>query len=380
MIYLDYNATTPIDSTVRNAMLDCMENHFANPASTTHTLGIKSSFLLDECRETIASLIDASSDNILFTSGASESNNMVLKGVAEYFYSQGPVHFIVSEVEHKCIINQCHYLERRGINVSYAPVNDKGIVTLDAIKKLVNPATKLISVMAANNETGSLMPIKEIADFCLKESILFHSDAAQYIGKLPFSIQDIPVDFLSFSAHKFYGPKGIGGIYFKDKSLLSDSPLIHGGGQEYGLRGGTINLPAVVGMAQAAKITKERVISDLARQNTMKNRFIEQLRADIPDIQFNGCLQQSLPNTINLSLQGIRSRFLMNKLKNKLALSSGSACNSAQQANSHVLTAMGMDDDRIQSSIRLSFGRETTIEQLDTARKYFLDIYQMVNR
>ena len=378
MIYLDYNATTPIEQSVRHSMLDCMENYYANPSSITHTMGVKSSLLLDECRQTISSLIDAESHHIYFTSGASESNNMVLKGVTDFFLEQGPVHIIVSEVEHKCILNQCEYLQKKGIEVSYAPVNELGIVTLDAVQSLVKPYTKLISIMAANNETGTLMPIKEVAEFCNEKSILFHSDAAQFVGKMPFSIHSIPVDFLSFSAHKFHGPKGIGALYCRNKSILSKYPLIHGGGQEYGLRGGTSNLPAIVGMAQAAKIAKERVNNDKEHQHSLKKQLIKKLKDDIPSIEFNGCTQQSLPNTINLSLRGVKSRFLMNKLKSKVALSSGSACNSKEQTHSHVLTAMGLDEERIQGSIRLSFGRDTTSEQLDIAHQHLVRIYKMV--
>ncbi|ELR66606.1 Cysteine desulfurase [Photobacterium marinum] len=377
MLYLDYNATTPIDPSVRMAMLDCMEHNFANPASKTHMMGIRNALLLEESREVIADLIDAPSNHIYFTSGASESNNMVLKGVADHFLGSEPVHFIVSEVEHKCILNQCEYLKNKGVEISYAPVNSKGRVELDSITALVRPETKLISVMAANNETGVLMPINEIAQYCQDNKILFHTDAAQLVGKMPFSVQTTLVDFASFSSHKFYGPKGIGGLYCRNKAILLNNPLIHGGGQEYGLRGGTSNLPAIIGMAKAAKIAKERVDSDSKKQKALKIKLIENLKHSVPNITVNGCTSASLPNTLNFSLCGIKSSFLMSKLKNKVALSSGSACNSEQQLGSHVLSAMGLDEDQIQSSIRLSFGRETTAEELDSALQHLTEIYQL---
>lgn len=374
-IYLDYNATTPLALEVKQEMIYCMENYYANTSSVNHYPGFLSNLYLEQCRQKVADLIDADKDTVFFTSGASESNNMILKGVVNHFRDSGSVHIITSTIEHKCILNACHYLEKDGVEITFLPVSPTGVIDLEALQAAIRPDTRLISVMAANNETGVLQPISEIAAIAKKHGILFHTDAAQMIGKQAFSVKNTGADLVSFSAHKFYGPKGIGGLYCANNGIMQQHPLIHGGGQEQGLRGGTVNLLAISGMAKAAEIAKTHLDIMVKKQLQLKKSFINKLLTQIPEAQVNGCQNNSLANTINFSLGTIKSSTLLNKLKKKLALSSGSACSSADQRTSHVLRAMGLHEEHMKSSIRLSFGRETSEQDLNHALALIEETY-----
>lgn len=369
ILYLDHNATTPVAREAQQAMLACMEAHFANTASATHTLGLRANIEAGLCRQKVASLLQVPADSVYFTSGATESNNMVLKGVAQHFLSSKEnVHIVASAVEHKCVLDVCRHLQRHhAVEVSFIPVDGRGVVDLDALRSALRPHTRLVSVMAANNETGTLQPIREAAAIARQHGALFHTDAAQWIGKLHFPAPEVQADFITFSAHKFYGPKGIGGLFCADRRILGSQPLIHGGGQEEGIRSGTLNLPAIAGMAAAADLARTHLPEEAARQYRLKQDFIDALMQAVPGVQINGCRQESLPNTINFSVPQVKASTLLKCLKHRLALSSGSACNSSDQRPSHVLEAMGYDDDRMQRSIRLSFGRDTTAEDLREA-------------
>jgi cysteine desulfurase len=382
MYYLDFNATTPLAPEAKQWMFECIDQYHANPASVNHVPGQKANRFLEQCRETIAGFIHAPKESIYFTSGASESNNTVLKGVINHFLhrqdNQRDIHIITSAIEHKCILNSCEYLEHfyegiANIEVSYIPVDSHGVIDVEALRVSIRPHTKLISIMAANNETGVLQPLNEIGSIARQHNILFHTDAAQLIGKMPFSVKNSNPDFVSFSAHKFYGPRGIGGLYCADNSLLLSHPLIHGGGQEQGLRSGTSNLPAIAGMAASAQLLKVDLPQIVVRQQSIKRAVIDLLQQSLPDIRFNGCLERSLPNTINFSISGVRATTLLNKLKKQVALSSGSACSTADQIPSHVLQAMGLDDENIQSSIRLSFGHDSILQNVSEAVQLIVD-------
>jgi len=346
MIYLDNNATTNMAPEVRATVIHCFDEYFANASSVSHYEGIRAQNYLEECRAIVAQMIGANAEFITFNSGASEANNTVIRAVSDYFLHTGKVHIITSSIE---------------------PVDRLGRVSIEALKEAIRPETRLISVMAANNETGVLQPLDQIGIIARQHGILFHSDAAQLVGKLPFSVTQSSPDFVSFSAHKFYGPKGVGALYSSRPDILRHSPLIHGGGQESGIRSGTVNLPAIAGMAKAAELFISSYPQRIAFQKEMKSYFIDLLESIMPDVVINGCRTQSLPNTVNFSLPGIKSSMLLKKLKMKVALSSASACHSTEQKPSHVLSAMGLDDALLQGAIRMSFSHMTEREELKTA-------------
>lgn len=378
MIYLDYNSTTPPAMEVINDVAKCMKEFYANSASISHFEGIKAYKKLNECRKIVAQFMDAETDYIFFNSGASESNNNVFRSIANYYSKLGKIHIITSQIEHKCILNVCSYLEKfKGVEVSYIPVDSSGVICLDALRNQIKPHTKMISIMAANNETGVLQPLNEVSKIAQEHNILFHTDAAQILGKIPFSISNINADFVSISAHKFYGPNGVGAIYCKRPEILSSYPLIFGGGQELGIRSGTVNIAGISGMAKAAEFCLSNYMDNSThRLELMKQNFIDSLLLTTKNVTINGDRYNSLPNTINLSFMGVKNSTLQKKLKMKLALSSASACSSNDQKPSHVLTAMGLDDDRIQGAIRLSFGLNTLPEELDQARELLVNTAQ----
>ena len=367
MIYLDNNATTVLDPDVRNTMFHCTEAYFANTASVGYYEGIKSNAYLESCRAVVARLIDAEPHHIVFNSGASEANNTVIRAVADYYLPHGRVHIITSMIEHKCLLSVCQHLHSYGVDVTYLPVDHLGRVCLGALQKAIRPDTRLISIMAANNETGVLQPLAEISEIARRHNILFHTDAAQWVGKLPFSVIAFKPDFVSMSAHKFYGPRGVGALYCSKPDILRHSPLIHGGGQESGLRSGTVNLPGVAGMAKAAEQFLSTYAQRVPAQKTMKEYLIDRLQHRLPEIVINGCPQQSLPNTVNFSIPGIKASTLLQKLKMKVALSSASACHSVEQKPSHVLTAMRLNELLLTGAIRLSMSHTTTKQELDDA-------------
>lgn len=367
MIYLDNNSTTLMAPEVRDAMLNCTKEYFANTAAVSHYEGIKANRYLEECRSAVAQLMDAKPDNIVFNSGASEGNNTVIRSVSDYYLPLGKVHIITSAIEHDCLLKVCKHLYRYGVEVTYLPVDPLGRISLDSLKEAIRPDTFLISIMAANNETGVLQPLAEVGAIAREHNILFHTDAAQWVGKLPFSVLEFQPDFVSISAHKFYGPRGVGALYCSRPDILRNSPLIHGGGQESGLRSGTVNLPGVAGMAKAAEMFLSTYNQRITDQRGMKKYFIDSLLAHLPEAVINGCHQQSLPNTVNFSIPGIKASTFLKKLKMKLALSSASACHSAEQKPSHVLAAMGLNEELLNGAVRLSMSHSTTLEELDCA-------------
>lgn len=377
-IYLAHNATTPIDEQALQAMLDCYKNNFANPNSVSHLPGLRAQQLLRTSRKNVAALINADINNIIFTSGATESNNIVLQGIAHHFRQHlSRPHIIVSEIEHASVLRCCESLSLDGIECSLAPVDSNGKVIIETLKSLIKPETCLISVMAANNETGVIQPLKDITTLAKQNGILMHTDAAQFVGKMPFDVSEIPVDFMSISGHKFYGPKGIGALYAHQKNILKTSSIFHEGGQEFGIRGGTSNLPSIVGLAEASKIAARSIALENKRLLTLKSSLINQLKHEIPEMQINGHPIDVLPSTLSLSFKNISAKELLYILKNKVALSTGSACHSESYKPSHVLKAMGLSDSEISASIRISLGKTSNSETIDNFVEYLKKAIQI---
>lgn len=356
MIYLDYNATTPVDKFVAEAMLPYIYQDYGNPSSS-HSLGVKAKSGVEKARRQVALLLGATPDEIVFTSGGSESNNSVIKGVAHSFKSKGN-HIITSQIEHPAVLNPCKFLESAGYAVTYIPVDGFGIVNPLDIEKAITPDTILVSIMHANNETGSIQPISEISKICRKNSVLLHTDAAQSAGKIPVQIDELGVDFLTIAGHKLYAPKGIGTLYIRNG--ISIEPLMHGAGHERGRRAGTENVVSIVGLGQACEIARQQ-----SKIQQLTNNFHERLVSLFGErIRLNGHPQLRLPNTLFLSFLGFSVQDVQ-KVLGDVAISMGSACHSGSTTLSPVLKAMGVNESEPMTTVRFSLGRHTTQEELD---------------
>ena len=359
MRYLDYNATTPIDKEVADAMLPYLYKNFGNPSSS-HKLGTNAKDVVENARSQVARMLNCSSDEIVFTSGGSEANNTVLKGVA-YTYKNKGKHIITSQIEHPAIINPCEYLEKLGYEVSYVPVDKYCRVNPLDIEKLITDKTILVTIMHSNNETGTIQPIKEIAKICKKHNVLFHTDASQSIGKVPVDVKELGVDFLTVAGHKLYAPKGIGALYIRNG--INIEPLIHGAGHEGGRRAGTENLILDVALGKACEIVTESLKKSEIKELT--EYFYKKLKEKFGDkIQLNGHPENKLPNTLNISFLGLNGHEILNSL-NEIAASTGSACHEGLTTISPVLKAMKVSEEVARGAIRFSLGRYTTKEQID---------------
>jgi len=362
-IYLDYNSTTPVDPQVAETMCRVMVENYANPSSV-HSLGNRARAAIEAAREKIASLLGADPSEIYFTSGGTEADNMALKGAALALQSKGN-HLITSKIEHHAVLESAHYLEKHGFEVTYLGCGLEGIVSADDLKKALTPKTTVVSIMMANNETGAIQPVKEMAAVCRQAGVLFHTDAVQAIGKLPVRVDDLGVDMLSLSAHKFYGPKGVGALYLRKGVKLT--PLVHGGSHERRKRAGTENSAGIIGMAQALEIAEAKREAEHVRMTELSEYFIAQVQSRIKEVYLNGDRTRRVPSTINLSFKGVEGEAIILSLDMKgICVSSGSACTSGSLQASHVLTAMGVDILLAQGSIRFSMGRYTTRQQLDS--------------
>jgi cysteine desulfurase len=364
-IYMDYHATTPVDPRVLEAMLPYFTSQFGNAASRSHTFGWDAEEAVDEARTQIARLIGAQKPKeIVFTSGATESDNLALKGVA-HFYRQKGNHIITSVIEHKAVLDTCKRLEKEGIEVTYLPVNKNGIVEAQVVADAITDKTILVSIMLANNEIGTIQPIKEIGAITRKRGVLFHTDAVQGIGKTPFNVEEMNVDLASMSAHKIYGPKGIGALYVRrSRPRVRITAEVDGGGHEFGMRSGTLNVPAIVGFGKACQILHEEGREECERLKKLRDRLLSKLTTGLPEVTVNGSLEHRLPNNLNVSFSFVEGEGLMMAIKD-VAVSSGSACTSASLEPSYVLHAMGVTDDAAHSSIRFGLGRFTTEEEVD---------------
>jgi cysteine desulfurase len=364
-IYLDYQSTTPLDPKALEAMMPYFTENFGNPHSRSHSFGWAAEEATDIAREQVADLIGANPKEIIFTSGATESNNIAVKGIAE-FNKEQKNHIITLTTEHKCVLESVRYLEQQGFKTTFLPVQKNGLVDLNILKAAITDKTILISVMAVNNEIGVIQPLKEIGQICRDKGVYFHTDAAQAFGKIPLDVNELNIDLMSISAHKIYGPKGIGALYVRRKPRVRLSPIISGGGQERGLRSGTLATPIVAGFGAAAKIAKERMAQDHQHIENLANKFYKRLKNNIPDIYLNGDEFLRYPGNINISFAYIEGESLMMAIKD-LAVSSGSACTSASLEPSYVLKALGVKDEMAHSSIRFGIGRFTTEAEIDYA-------------
>lgn len=364
-VYLDYQATTPLDKRVIDTMMPFLTTEFGNPHSITHEYGEVAMHAIDIARKQVAKVIKANHKEIYFTSGATEANNLALKGVLEYYSKNGKNHIIVTKIEHKCIMATAHYLHTKGFEVTFLPVESSGLVYLEDLKAAIKPNTALVSVIAVNNEIGVIQPLKEIGKICKEHGVFFHTDAAQAVGKIDIDVNDMNIDLMSISSHKIYGPKGIGALYIRRKPRVRIVPQIHGGGQERGVRSGTLATYLCVGMGKACEIISLEMKGDNSRIKELSDYFLSKLFSELPKIYLNGDKEQRVPNNLNISFAGVEGESLMLAISDVAAVSTGSACSSASLEGSYVLKALGVDEDLAHTSIRFGIGKYTTKEDLD---------------
>ncbi|XAW90037.1 IscS subfamily cysteine desulfurase [Vibrio sp. CDRSL-10 TSBA] len=365
-IYLDYSATTPVDPRVAEKMVQCMtmDGNFGNPASRSHRYGWQAEEAVDAAREQIADLLNADPREIVFTSGATESDNLAIKGAA-HFYSKKGKHIITCKTEHKAVLDTTRQLEREGFEVTYFEPESNGLIDLAKLEAAMRDDTVLVSIMHVNNEIGVIQDIAAIGELCRARKIVFHVDAAQSAGKLPIDVQEVKADLISLSAHKIYGPKGIGALYVRRKPRIRLEAQMHGGGHERGFRSGTLATHQIVGMGEAFHIAKQDMQKDYDHALALRNRMLDGLK-DMEAVTINGDLEQRVPHNLNISFAFVEGESLLMALKD-IAVSSGSACTSASLEPSYVLRALGLNDELAHSSIRFSFGRFTTEEEVDYA-------------
>ncbi|MGL5627683.1 MAG: IscS subfamily cysteine desulfurase [Plesiomonas shigelloides] len=365
-IYLDYSATCPMDPRVAEKMMQfmTMDGTFGNPASRSHRFGWQAEEAVDIARNQIAELVNADPREIVFTSGATEADNLAIKGVANFYGKKGK-HIITCTTEHKAVLDTCRQMEREGFEVTYLDPESNGLVDLAKLEAAMRPDTILVSIMHVNNEIGVIQDIATIGEMCRSRGILFHVDATQSVGKLPIDLAELKVDLMSFSAHKVYGPKGIGALYVRRKPRVRLEAQIHGGGHERGMRSGTLPVHQIVGMGEAYRIAKEEMAEEMARIRTLRDRLWNGLK-DMEAVYVNGDLEQRMAGNLNVSFAFVEGESLIMALKD-LAVSSGSACTSASLEPSYVLRALGLNDELAHSSIRFSIGRYTTEEEVDYA-------------
>jgi cysteine desulfurase len=364
-VYMDYQATTPMDPRVFEAMTPYFLEKFGNPHSRGHAYGWEAEAATEKAREQVADLIGANPKEIIFTSGATESNNMAIKGVA-HFYGDKKNHIITATTEHKCVLDSCRHLELEGFTVTYLPVQTNGLIDLAALEAAITEKTAIVSIMAVNNEIGVIQPLKEIGAICRKHGVFFHTDAAQGFGKIAINVEEMNIDLMSISGHKIYGPKGIGALFVRRRPRVRIEPLINGGGQERGLRSGTVPTPLVVGLGAAAEIARNEMESDNKRISYLFDKLYQGMVENVPDVFLNGDLENRIRGNLNLSFAYIEGESMIMAIKD-LAVSSGSACTSASLEPSYVLRSIGVGEDLAHTSIRFGIGRFTTEEEVDFA-------------
>src|SRR6266550_5234896 len=364
-IYLDNHATTQVDARVMEVMLPYFIERFGNAASKSHAFGWEAEAAVDTAREQVAKLIGASSPReIVFTSGATESDNLAIKGVADS-YSQKGNHIVTCVTEHKAVLDSCKVLERRGYQITYLPVNSDGLINIQRLEDALTDKTILISIMAANNEIGTIQPVKEIGRLAKEKGILFHTDATQAFGKIPLNVDEMGIDLLSLTAHKMYGPKGIGALYVRSaKPRVKVTPMIDGGGHERGMRSGTLNVPGIVGLGRACELAKKEMSTEGERLTALRERLKTGIFEQLDDVRINGDAVMRLPGNLNLSFAYVDGESLMMGLK-EIAVSTGSACTSASLEPSYVLKAIGLEDTLAHASIRFVLGRFNTADEID---------------
>jgi cysteine desulfurase len=371
-IYLDCHATTPLDDRVLAAMLPFFTEHFGNPSSVTHLYGWEAEAAVQQARETLAAAIHATAEEIVFTSGATEANNLAIKGVAESYFSQGR-HIVTVQTEHNAVLDPCRYLETLGFEVTVLPVQADGLLNLEQLEQAIRADTVLVSVMAANNEIGVLQPLAEIGTLCHHHNVLFHTDAAQAIGKISLDVQSMQIDLMSLTAHKVYGPKGIGALYVRRRQpRVQLAAQLHGGGHERGRRSGTLYTPQIVGFAEAVRLALAGLDTEAQRLRELRDRLWQQL-AQLDGIHLNGHPIHRLPGNLNISVEGVDGQALLLGLQPHVAISSGSACTSAKVEPSHVLQALGRSPELAYASLRFGIGRFNTLQEIDRVAEVVID-------
>ncbi len=364
-LYLDYQATTPTDPRVVEAMAPYWTEKFGNPHSRNHHFGWEAEAAVAKARDQVASLIGTNAKEIIFTSGATESNNLALKGVGR-FYKEKKNHIITCLTEHKCILDTCRHMEQDGFEVTYLPVRKNGLIDLRDLQAAFTENTLLVSIMGVNNEIGVIQPLKEIGALCRQRKVFFHTDCAQAIGKIPLDVEDMNIDLMSISGHKTYGPMGIGALYVRRRPRVRLVAMINGGGQERGMRSGTLPSPLCVGLGAACAIAEKEMGAESERLRLLRDRFYEAITARLPEVYLNGDFEHRIPGNLNLRFAFVEGEGLMMGVK-ELAVSSGSACTSASLEPSYVLKAIGVDVDLAHTSLRIGFGRFTSQEDIDFA-------------
>ncbi|EED66963.1 IscS subfamily cysteine desulfurase [Comamonas testosteroni] len=365
-IYLDYGATTPVDPRVAEAMIPWLREHFGNAASRSHAWGWEAEEAVEKARKQVADLIGADPREIVWTSGATESDNLAIKGAAHFYQGKGK-HLITVKTEHKAVLDTMRELERQGFEVSYLDVQENGLLDIEVFKAAIRPDTILASVMAVNNEIGVVQDLNTIGALCREKGIIFHVDAAQASGKMDLDMQTMPIDLMSLASHKTYGPKGIGALYVRRKPRVRLEAQMHGGGHERGMRSGTLATHQIVGMGEAFRIAKEEMAKDMAHARALRQRLLDGLK-DLEQVFVNGDMDNGVPHYLNMSFNFVEGESLIMGIKG-LAVSSGSACTSASLEPSYVLRALGRSDELAHSSLRMTFGRFTTEEEIDYAIK-----------
>lgn len=364
-IYLDYQATTPLDPRVLEAMMPFFTTKFGNPHSRSHSYGWDAEEGVEKARGQVAGIIGADEKEVIFTSGATESNNLAIKGVAE-FYKDKRDHIVTVVTEHKCVLDTCRHLEQAGFRVTYLPVLQNGLVDLEQLREAVTDKTSVVSIMAVNNEIGVVQPLAEIGAICHAKGAFFHTDAAQAVGKIDIDVNSMNIDLLSISGHKLYGPKGIGALYVRRRPRVRLVAQINGGGQERGMRSGTLAPALCVGLGEACAIAQKEMHSESERLRKLRDRFMNAIKARLPEVYLNGDSDQRIPGNLNLSFAYVEGESLMMGIK-RLSVSSGSACTSASLEPSYVLRALGVEEEMAHTSLRIGFGRFTTEEEVDIA-------------
>uniref|UniRef100_A0A7S2Z8X2 cysteine desulfurase n=2 Tax=Rhodosorus marinus TaxID=101924 RepID=A0A7S2Z8X2_9RHOD len=362
-VYFDMQATTPLDPRVLDQMLPYLVSKYGNPHSKTHYYGWDSEEAVEKARKSVADLINADPKEIIFTSGATESNNLAVKGVGN-FYKSRKNHIITTQTEHKCVLDSCRVMQQQGLEVTYLPVNSEGLIDLEDLKKAIRPTTSLFSMMTVNNEIGVIQPVAEAGEICRKNGVFFHTDAAQAVGKIKMDVEEMNIDLMSISGHKLYGPKGVGAIYVRRRPRVRLEPVINGGGQERGLRSGTLPTPLVVGLGAACQIANEEMESDYNHTLALSERLHSRIQEGLKDTVVNGSVDKRYPGNLNISFAYVEGESLLMAIKS-VAVSSGSACTSASLEPSYVLRALGVDDELAHTSIRFGIGRFTTSEEID---------------
>ncbi len=363
-IYMDNHATTPVDPRVVEAMLPFYTEKFGNAASRNHPFGWEAEKAVEEARAAIARLINASPKEIIFTSGATESDNLAIKGVAEMYREKGD-HIITCVIEHKAVLDTCKRLEKYGFKVTYLPVGGDGLVDLEELKRAITPETILVTIMAANNEIGVIQPIEEIGKITRERGIFFHTDGVQAVGKIPVDVQKMNIDLMSLTAHKIYGPKGVGALYVRRKNpRVQVAPILDGGGHERGMRSGTLNVPSIVGFGKACELCEKEMAEETVRLRRLRDRLKDGIMSQLEEVYINGSMTHRLPHSLNVSFAYVEGESLLMGI-NDIAVSSGSACTSATLEPSYVLKALGVGEDLAHTSIRFGLGRFNTEEEVD---------------